>query len=81
MNSTEKDAKKSAREKVKDKRKKRGRARERAGKTKEAPKQTSTRGILIILPRHDPFCDRTSEHGTGEIKETVKTERRSGLKD
>ena len=54
MNSIEKDAKKSAREKVKDKRKKRGRARERAGKKKEAPKQTSTREILIILPRHDP---------------------------
>ena len=54
MNSTEKDTKKSTREKVKDKRKKRGRARERAGKTKEALKQTSTREILIILPRHDP---------------------------
>jgi hypothetical protein len=74
MNSTEKDAKKSAREKVKDKRKKRGRARERAGKTKEAPKQTSTRETLIILPHYDP-----SAIGRASM-EPVKLKKRSKLR-
>lgn len=74
MNSTEKGAKKSAREKVKDKRKERGRARERGGKTKEAPKQTSTWEILIILPRHDP-----SATGLASM-EPVKLKKRSQLR-
>ena len=80
MNGTEKDAKKSAREKVKDKRKKRGRAPERAGKTKGAETNTDL-GDLDYIASPWPFFDRMGEHGTDELKETVKTEGRSGLKD
>ena len=54
MNGTEKDAKKSAREKVKDKRKKRGRAPEREGKTKGAETNTNPGDLdYIALLRPD----------------------------
>jgi len=72
MNGTEKDAKKSARERVKDKRKKRGRALAGAGKTKGAPKQTSTREILIILPRHVPSSTGRASMELMDLKKRSK---------
>jgi hypothetical protein len=80
MNGTEKDAKKSAREKVKDKEEKR-KSTGKSGKDERSTETNTDPGDLDYIASPWPFFDRTGERGANELKETVKTEGRNGLKD
>lgn len=81
VNGVEKDAEKSAREKVKDKRKKKGKSTGKSGKDKRSAETNIDPGDLDYITSPRPFFDRAGEHGADGLKETVKTEGRSRLKD